>query len=377
MALFFINNLKSQQSKYIFLPADDKETKMMELPGLTDVHVHLREPGEVHKEDFSSGTSAALRGGVTTVLAMPNTTPPILDEGSLTAAERLAEEKAYCDYGFYLGGAEDNPEEAANLSGRAAGMKLYLNNTYGPLLLEDLTSWIEHLEGWPAAKPLAAHAEGETLAALLSLSYLYQRPVHICHVSRKVEINLIRKAKARGIPVTCEVAPHHLFLTRNDLSGGRAKVSPALATAEDQRALWENLDVIDCIASDHAPHTREEKDGNNPPPGFPGLETTLPLLLSAVWEGRLTREDIIEKMYTNPQRIFSIPEQDDCWVEIDETHVYEIKGSTQFTRAKWTPFEGRKVHGLVRKVVLRGRTVYQDGHILTDPGFGKNIRIHE
>jgi carbamoyl-phosphate synthase/aspartate carbamoyltransferase/dihydroorotase len=188
---------------------------------------------------------------------------------------------------------------------------------------------------------------------------------------------LIKEAKSRGIPVTCEVAPHHLFLTENDLQklpAGRGKVSPPLASAEDQQALWDNLDIIDCIASDHAPHTLEEKDSDQAPPGFPGLETSLPLLLTAVQEGRLTQEDIIDKMVLNPRNIYKLPEQKDTWVEVDQSHEYEISGAEQFTKAKWTPFEGMKVRGLVRKVVLRGELVYQDGEILAHKGFGENIR---
>ncbi len=350
---------------------------MIKLPGLVDIHVHLREPGESYKEDFSTGTAAALAGGITTVFAMPNTNPPILDNESFSKAAELAGEKAYCDYGIYLGGGEQNAKKAAEISGRAVGLKLYLDATYGPLLLEDLSSWIEHFEHWPRPRPIVAHAEGKTLAAFLTLSYLYQHPVHVCHVSRKDEILLISKAKRKGIPVTCEVSPHHLFLTEEDgkdLPEGRAKVSPSLGTAEDQQALWDNLDVIDCFASDHAPHTVEEKDSELAPPGFPGLETTLPLLLTAEQEGRLQREDIIEKMLVNPSKIFSLPEQEDTWVEIDETHTWEIKGSDLFTKAKWTPFEGRKVQGLVRRVVIRGVSVYQDGEIQVKPGFGRNIR---
>jgi len=118
----------------------------------------------------------------------------------------------------------------------------------------------------------------------------------------------------------------------------------------------------------------KEKDSEQAPPGFPGLETTLPLLLTAVQEGRLQLEDIIEKMFINPKKIFSLSDQEDTWVEVDETHSYEIKGSELFTKAKWTPFEGRKVQGLVRRVVIRGVTVYQDGEIRVKPGFGKNIR---
>ena len=139
-------------------------------------------------------------------------------------------------------------------------------------------------------------------------------------------------------------------------------------------ALWENLDVIDCFATDHAPHTVAEKDGQNPPPGFPGLETLLPLLLTAADDGRLTIDDIIQKSALNPRRIFNLPEQPETWVEVDETAEYEIRASEMKSRCGWTPFEGWKVKGKVRKVILRGREVARDGEILAAPGFGKNAR---
>ena len=353
---------------------------MIRLPGLIDVHVHMREPGANHKEDFSSGTAGALAGGMTTVLAMPNTDPPILDLASYKKADELATRKAFCDYGIFLGGGESNAKNAAAISDQAAGLKLYLDATYGPLLLRELSSWEGHFGLWPHTRPLAAHAEEKTLAAFLFFAFRYQRPVHICHVSRKDEILMIRDAKEKGIQVTCEVTPHHLFLTEKDekrIGSGRSEVRPRLATAADQRALWENLDVIDCIASDHAPHLLPEKDGDQPPPGYPGVETTLPLLLTAVQEGRLQIEDIIEKMNTNPRKIFSLQDQKDSWVEIDETHIYELKGAELFSKAKWTPFEGRRVQGLVKRVVIRGETVFQNGELCVAPGFGQNVRYRQ
>jgi carbamoyl-phosphate synthase/aspartate carbamoyltransferase/dihydroorotase len=163
---------------------------------------------------------------------------------------------------------------------------------------------------------------------------------------------------------------------------GRKEVRPRLATQSDVEALWENLDVIDCFATDHAPHTLEEKDSENPPPGFPGLETALPLLLTAVDAGpfgvaqgrRLTLDDLIQKMYVNPKKIFHLPDQPETWIEVDENAEYEIKASEQFTRCGWTPFDGWKVKGRVRKVVLRGKTAFEDGKILVEKGYGRNIR---
>jgi carbamoyl-phosphate synthase/aspartate carbamoyltransferase/dihydroorotase len=181
----------------------------------------------------------------------------------------------------------------------------------------------------------------------------------------------------KGRPVTCEVAPHHLFLSTEDIpsiGSGRSEVRPRLASPSDREALWDNLEVIDVFATDHAPHTLEEKDSPNPPPGFPGLETCLPLLLTAVAEGRLSLADLLQRTYTNPQRIFNLPEQLGTWVEVDPDASWEIHASEMLSRCSWTPFEGMKVRGRVQRVVLRGREAFKDGQILVEPGFGRDIR---
>ncbi len=348
----------------------------MRLPGLIDVHVHMREPGGTHKEDWDSGTAAALAGGFTAVLAMPNTQPPITTAEALAASLDAARAKARCDYGQYLGAGPDNVAAAAALAGRVPGLKMYLDQTYGPLRLDDMTLWMAHCAHWPRHLPIVAHAEGRTLAAIILVAALYDRPMHLAHVSRREEILLIRAAKARGLPVTCEVTPHHLFLSDQDLSGlgpGRSEVRPRLATPADRQALWDNLEVIDCFATDHAPHTAVEKDGLNPPPGFPGLETALPLLLTAVAEGRLTADDLIARLVTNPRRIFGLPVQPDTWIEVDETATWEIRGAELRSRCGWTPFEGRQVRGRVRRVILRGQEAYCDGQVLARPGTGKHL----
>jgi carbamoyl-phosphate synthase/aspartate carbamoyltransferase/dihydroorotase len=188
---------------------------------------------------------------------------------------------------------------------------------------------------------------------------------------------LIRAAKERGLQVTCEVCPHHLFLTSEDipeLGPGRGEVRPRLATPADRDALWQNLDVIDCFATDHAPHTLDEKDGPNPPPGFPGLETALPLLLTAVHHGRLTLEDVITRLVDNPRRIFHLPEQPDTWIEVDAEKRWKVNAASMHSRCAWTPFEGREVQGRVQRVVLRGQEVYRDGQVTAAPGYGKNLR---
>ncbi|NXS14768.1 PYR1 protein, partial [Neodrepanis coruscans] len=351
--------------------------KLIRLPGLIDVHVHLREPGGTHKEDFASGTAAALAGGITMVCAMPNTSPAITDATSFALAQKLAEAGARCDYALFLGASSENTGTLAPLAGAAAGLKMYLNDTFSSLRMDDVSLWMEHLEQWPQHLPVVAHAERQTVAAVLMVAQLYQRPVHICHVARREEILLIKAAKQKGIPVTCEVAPHHLFLSQDDLGRlgeGRASVRPALGTRRDVEALWENMDTIDCFATDHAPHTLEEKQGQEPPPGYPGLETMLPLLLTAVSEGRLSVEDIVQRLYENPRKIFGLPAQEDTYVEVDLEHEWIIPSSMAFSKARWTPFEGMKVKGTVRRVVLRGEVAYIDGQVLVAPGYGQDVK---
>jgi carbamoyl-phosphate synthase/aspartate carbamoyltransferase/dihydroorotase len=351
---------------------------MLELPGLIDPHVHLREPGATHKEDFDSGTAAALAGGFTTVLAMPNTQPPLTDARALLSAKAAARRKARCDYGIYLGGGEGNQQSARRLASQVCGLKLYLDQTYGPLKLDGLGSMHAHVARWPLDRPLAAHAEGRSMAALLLLATLHERPVHLCHVSRREEILLIRAAKERGVPVTCEVAPHHLFLTLEDLprlGQGRGEVRPRLAKREDQQALWENLAVIDCFATDHAPHLLEEKDSSDPPPGFPGLETAVGLLLTGVSEGRLTLDQMVERMYTRPRAIFKLPAQPETAILVEDGARWEVRAAALNTRCAWSPFEGMQLRGRVREVRLRGNLVYQDGRVLAKPGTGFDVAV--
>ena len=358
---------------------------MLKLPGLIDIHVHMREPGQTHKEDFSSGTAAALSGGVTTILAMPNTNPPIVDSDTFSTVLNIAERKAYCDYGIFIGANLSNAKQIPSLAQKAAGLKMYLDITFGPLLLNDTDAWLDHFENWPANRPIVAHAEGTNIPALILVANMFNRHVHICHVARRSEIHMIRAAKEKGYPVTCEVGPQHLFLSTEDFMRlsqngkypGRKEVRPRLADPEDQMALWDNLAFIDCFATDHAPHALYEKDNQNPPPGFPGVDIALPLYLTAVHEGRLTLDDIVSRMYTNPLKIFHISEQLDTWIEVDPDAEYLIRGSQSLSKSKWTPYEGWKVRGKVESVTLRGVNVYKQGEILTKPGFGKNIRSKE
>ena len=388
------------------------------LPGLVDAHVHLREPGYTQKEDLHTGTCAALAGGVTTVLDMPNTVPPTSTPANFQAKVRLANAKAVCDVGLFVGATVADVDAYLPVASRACGLKIYVNETFGSLRIEELgllhrlfRTWARRageLAGWrqagpdaangrdaapqaaaAALGPVAVHAEELMVPVCLALSHLYSLPLHIVHVSRRSEIELIRAAKEKGIPVTCEATPHHLFLTADDYDrgGNRFDMRPKLAAPDDVAALWENLDVIDIFATDHAPHTFSEKGmqlqgetgekgdsgvNTDPPlPGVPGVETMLPLLLTAVSDGRLELDDLLLRCVENPRRIYGLAEQPQTWVEVDVDKEYEFDDAGMRTRCGWTPFAGRQVKGRVEKVVLRGKTVFDGERVLAPPGSGR------
>ncbi len=347
----------------------------MRIPGLIDVHVHLRQPGAEHKEDIRSGTAAALAGGVTMVLDMPNNTPPTVDAQTLAHKQGLAAEHALCDVGFYLGGTEANAREAAALAAKSPGLKLFLDQTYGPLRVRNLEALLAHFRTWPARRPICVHAEGLSAAIAIGLARTFGHRLHICHVSLASEIALIRAAKESGAALTCEVAPHHLYLTEADAQhlGPYGHVKPPLATDADRAALWSNLDVIDCIATDHAPHTRAEKESPTPPPGLPGLETMLPLMLTAVAEGRLSLDRLVDLAHDAPLRVFGLPTQLDTWVEVDPRAQYRLTHDGVHTRCGWTPFDGMTVQGRVQRVVLRGHTVVEAGELRARPGLARAV----
>lgn len=384
----------------------------LRLPGLVDAHVHLREPGYTQKEDLHTGTCAALAGGVTTVLDMPNTVPPTSTPANFQDKVRLANAKAVCDVGLFVGATVADVDAYLPVASQACGLKIYVNETFGSLRIEELgllhrlfRTWARRageLGGWrqagpdaapqaaaAALGPVAVHAEELMVPVCLTLSHLYSLPLHIVHVSRRSEIELIRAAKEKGVPVTCEATPHHLFLTADDYDrgGNRFDMRPKLAAPDDVAALWENLDVIDIFATDHAPHTFSEKgmqlqgeteekgdSGVNtdaPLPGVPGVETMLPLLLTAVADGRLELDDLLLRCVENPRRIYGLAEQPQTWVEVDVDKVYELDDAGMRTRCGWTPFAGRQVKGRVEKVVLRGKTVFDGERVLAPPGSGR------
>jgi carbamoyl-phosphate synthase/aspartate carbamoyltransferase/dihydroorotase len=342
------------------------------LPGLADVHTHLRVPGGEQKEDFRTGTAAALAGGITTILAMPNTSPPLATPDVMRATYEQAQSDTRCELGLFAGASPEYIEQLPALAQYAVALKIYLNDTYGPLRVDDIPTLMRCFRLWPREKMIAMHAEQQSVAVGIGLATAFDRPVHFCHISRREEIELIAAAKQHGLPVTCEVAPHHLYLTRKDASrlGALGDMRPVLGTESDVAALWEHLnDTVDCIATDHAPHTLAEKSSDKVPPGVPGLETSLALLLTAVHQNRLTLDRLVELMSTNPRRIYGLPEPTDTQVFVEMTP-YTIQNEGLQTKCGWTPFAGMEVVGKVKKVVRHGEVVVENGRVLAEPGSG-------
>ncbi len=340
------------------------------LPGLVDPHVHLRDPGQTDKEDFLSGTSAALAGGYTTVMDMPNNVEPITTLERLEAKIAIARAKTVSDIGFHFGTLGDNFDEFPKVLDKVKGLKIYLNMTTGGFII-DKAKLLEIYQAWPSDKPILLHAEEDVSDLVETTVRAAPKRTHICHISSRAELEFVMRAKDAGLPITCGVTPHHLFLADKDAErlGAFGYMKPFLKPKTDQDFLWQHLDYIDVIESDHAPHTKAEKDSDKPPFGVPGLETTLPLLLTAEAEGKLTHEQLVDRLHVNPSRIFDIATDDTTHIEVNMDE-YEIKNEDLLTKAGWSPFAGRRVIGQVTKTVLRGQTVYENGRVLARPGSG-------
>ncbi len=373
---------------------------LLTLPALIDPHVHFRVPGGEHKEDWRTGAAAAIAGGVTTVLDMPNNNP------ACTTKERLEEKKRLIDaqlaevgiplrYGLYLGASEKTVSEIENARGGYIGIKVFLGQSTGDLLMDNDTAFEEvchtaarlgtivavHAEDEKIMQNLKASLSPESLtnvrvhsrirgreAAItamkkaIALGKKYGTKLYILHASTKEEVALIRQAKHDGVTIALETTPHHLFLNESayETLGTKAQMNPPLRTPEDQAALWEGLmdGTIDTIGTDHAPHTLEEKGQpyGKAPSGVPGIETLLPLLLTAVRDGKLTLDRFMAVTRTNAEKFFDLPSNDDT-VVVDMNTVRPVRGSTFKTKCGWSPFEGWELVGWPAYTVLRGKKV--------------------
>ncbi len=335
------------------------------IPGLIDGHVHFREPGMAHKEDFLSGSIAASKGGVTTIIDMPNTIPPTITVQNLEEKRKLAE-KSIVNYGFHFGSTTTNLPEIKNAK-NIASVKIFLNVSTGNLRIEN-SETIEAIMN--EAKLCTIHGEEENLTKAIGIAQKLKKKFYACHICLESEIKEIRKNKKH---VYCEVTPHHLFLTEKDKEklGKLADVKPSLKTDKDREALWKALQsgIVDTIATDHAPHKKEEKLESEKS-GLPGVETMLPLLLDAVNKNRLTLQQVIDLTSKNPAKIFRIKNKgvlkegyDADLTVIDMDLDKEVTSDKLLTKTKWSPFEGKVLKGWPITTIVNGNIVYDHGNI--------------
>ena len=411
-------------SKEANMPKAETNTdlkKTLVLPGLIDAHVHLRDEGKTDKEDFYSGTAAAAAGGVTTVLDMPNNNPVTMSAETLRRRMTIAERKILVNVGFYSEFPKNTKETGEIIKEGAVGFKLYMAEQIGGLNIDDDYALLEAFKTVSGMnRPVAVHAEDKTtlkkvedeckranrndieaflkthsekaeviaVKRLLSIAKQTSVHMHFCHVSTENGLKAITDGKKSGMPITCETTPHHLFLSVDDLRriGTSALTMPPFREKRHLAVLWNGIrnNWIDILASDHAPHTAAEKKAKliwHVKVGIPGLETTLPLLLTKVKHGLLSITDLVRLMSENPAKIFGLRSRgclkegnDADFVVVDLDSKHKIDASKFHSKAKFSPFNGCNVEGKPVKTYVSGRLVMDEGEIVAEAGSGGIIR---
>lgn len=356
------------------------------LPGIIDVHTHMRDPGLTHKEDFTSGSRACARGGVTAFIDMPNTIPVTVTEKALMDKKDMMIGRSYVDYGFHFGGSKkDNSEEIKKVLDKVASTKIFLNMSTGDMLIED-EKVVENI--FRESKIISVHAEEGMVEKAIEFCKKYDKELYLCHLSKASEIELLKQAKAEGVKVFGEVTPHHLFLNVDDVNATERskmllRMKPELKERSDNEALWKALadGTLDSIGTDHAPHLIEEKLAKLTY-GVPSVENSLEMMLSGVKENRITFERLIEVMCKNPAKIFKIKNKGDIAVGYDGDLVIvdindnsPIKDDKVITKANWTPFENCNRGGRVLTTILRGEIVYNKGNF--NGIHGREVKYYE
>ena len=342
------------------------------LPGIIDPHVHFREPGLTHKEDFLTGSRAAAKGGITTILDMPNTIPPTMTVEALEGKRALARKKSIVNWGLHFGASQDNLAEIKKAK-NIASVKVYMDLTTGNLKIDEFSI----LKGIMDTVPVTCfHAEGKHIDVVISYLQKSQGSAYICHTSSAAELRLARSRTALNNRVFVEVTPQHLFMTADDVKrlGAFAEMKSPLKTKHDQTALWNGIrhGAVDTIGTDHAPHTKEEKKKSNFPYGIPGVETMLPLLLNAYHEKKITLPKIIELCSENPARIFRMKGKgkleagnDADLTLIDLELKKKVDNNALETKCRWSPFDGKLLKGWPTATIVNGNIVF-DGEEIHD-----------
>jgi dihydroorotase len=399
-------------------------TGLYVLPGAIDVHVHFRDPGYSHKEDFGSGTAAAAFGGVTTVFDMPNTIPTVANADVLATKHRLASEKAYVDYGLYAVLGEESLAHIDELvDGGIIGFKCYMGNTFGRIPSPSTGAMLELFElVAPTGKRISLHAETNSIMERREqrlraagrtepIAHLASRPavvaveavsraailsewtgarIHVLHISSAAELRPLAEAKARGVDITGETCPHYLLLSETDYErcGGIVRVNPPVREAPNREPLWSALvdGTIDMVATDHAPHTREEKTRNDiwtVDCGFPGVETQMPLMLTEINRGRATIRDYVRWSAEHPAKHFGLyPRKGTLTVGsdadiaiVDMNRTWTIDDARIQSKSKISPWQGWSCTALPIHTIVRGRFAMKN-RVLNEAARGTGRSVH-
>ena len=385
------------------------------LPGVIDTQVHFREPGLEHKEDIAHGTKAAIKGGVTAIFEMPNTSPLTLDEATLKDKLDRAAATGWCDHAFFMGGNHENAHRLAELEKLpgCAGVKIFMGSSTGTLLakddeviaavlangtrrvsVQDEDRLISRQNIATEAESVEAHPDWRDVESavratkrIVKLAREAGRRVHVLHISSADEMEILAKHKDL---VTVEVTLNHLTMAAPECYeqlGAFAQMNPPVRDAQHRDGLWEAVrnGIVDVFGSDHAPHTIEEKERPYPssPSGMPGVQTSLPLLLDHMNAGRLSLQRVVDLTSAGPQRIFGIAGKgriavgyDADFVLVDLAAKREITDDWIASKCGWTPFDGMNVTGWPIATVLRGAIMMRDDEVLGAPG-GQPVRFVE
>jgi dihydroorotase len=386
------------------------------LPGVIDTQVHFREPGLDHKEDLESGSRAAVMGGVTAVFEMPNTDPQTTGPEALADKVRRGRGRMHCDFAFWVGGTHENARDIAELERlpAAAGIKVFMGSSTGSLLVEDDAGVADILrrtrrrsafhsedeemlrerrplrvEGDPRSHPVWRSPEVALTCTrrLVGIAREARARIHVLHVTTAEEMEFLRRHKDVA---SVEVTPHHLTLVAPDCYerlGSLAQMNPPVRDERHRAAVWEGVrqGIADILGSDHAPHTRAEKDKTYPntPSGMTGVQTLVPLMLDHVNAGRLTLERFVDMTSAGPKRLFGIARKgriaagyDADFTVVDLKRRETISNRWIASKSAWTPYDGVAVTGWPVGTVVRGNVVMWEGE-LAAPSCGEPVRFEE
>ena len=411
--------------KETHMPQTDQKINLhnlLVLPGVIDSHVHLRDEEKAYKESFLTGTAAAAAGGVTTVLDMPNNAPLTKSADALRNRMQFAERRILVNVGFYSAFPNSKDEINKIVKEGAVGFKLFMAEQIGELNIDDDEALIDafkqtgklhvpvavHAEDHALLKKaseelklehrdditafLKAHNESVELEAVERLLLVSRRVddmhLHFCHISTEKALNAVKDAKQSDKNLTCEVTPHHLLLTKDDYErlGASALTMPPLRTREHVEALWKGITEgsVDVIGSDHAPHALKEKDASSiwdVKVGVPGLETALPLVLTAVHENKLSLSRAVQLLAEKPAEIFNLTDRGSLergkiadLVAVDFNKKFKVDASRFKSKAKFSPFNGWDVQGKPVKTFVNGVLVMDEEEIVAKPGSGALIQ---